>query len=449
MLPELVTIDDVLADPRSEPAHHYPGRVIAVGMIDAPERQDQYPALVDLEERGGWLVFGAGGSGKTTVLRTIAVSAAAAGGADQVVVLGLDFASRGLGALASLAQVVDVATGDDLEAVTRHLAVLFDELHRRRRLLADAHAEHLTAYNERHDPLPRILLLVDGFGGFMSTFGDTSRGGGGMSSAVPLESWIERLVTIVVDGRQVGIHTVITADRRNAVPARIHAAVGSRLIMRHADETGYNEHGISSTRAKQLDLSPGRGLWDGGATVQIASVARDPSARGQGDAIADFASLLGSEAPCTHRERAARRRPADRAISAASRSRRCMCRSGWPTSPGRRSWSISRGRTSRSPAHPGRGARPCSTRRPPSSPATHEVWAVGPTSSPLDLGLVHDGAIGKPDELAPDPGTARPTCSCSARPVGLGCCSSTTSIDSTTPPSTRCGNSSPTTTTSG
>ncbi len=48
---------------------------------------------------------------------------------DQVVLLGLDFASRGLGALASLAQVVDVATGDDLEAVTRHLAVLFDELH--------------------------------------------------------------------------------------------------------------------------------------------------------------------------------------------------------------------------------------------------------------------------------------------------------------------------------
>ncbi len=158
-----------------------------------------------------------------------------------------------------------MATGDDLEAVTRHLAVLHDELVRRRRLLADAHAEHLTAYNERHDPLPRILVLIDGFGGFMSTFGDGARGGLAMASAVPLESWIERLVTIVVDGRQVGIHTVITADRRNAVPARIHAAIGSRLIMRHADETGYNEHGISSMRAKALDLSPGRGLWDGGA----------------------------------------------------------------------------------------------------------------------------------------------------------------------------------------
>ena len=362
VLPELVTIDDVLADPRAELAHRYPGRVIGVGMIDAPERQDQYPALVDLEETGGWLVFGAGGAGKTTVLRTIAVSAAAAGGPDQVVLLGLDFASRGLGALASLAQVVDVATGDDLEAVTRHLAVLSDELQRRRRMLADAHAEHLTAYNERHDPLPRIVLLVDGFGGFMSTFGDTSRGGGGMSSAVPLESWIERLVTIVVDGRQVGIHTVITADRRNAVPARIHAAVGSRLIMRHADENGYNEHGISSTRAKQLDLSPGRGLWDGGATVQIAAVVPRPVGPRPGRRDRRLRSLLGSAAPSRARQPPPRRRRAGRAPGQRRRARRSRCRSAWPTSRARRWWSTSRGRTSRSPVRLAPVARRCSTR---------------------------------------------------------------------------------------
>ena len=78
---------------------------------------------------------------------------------------------------------------------------------------------------------------------------------------------------------------------------------------------------------------------------------------------------------------------------------------------------------------------------------THEVWAVGPSSSPVDLRQVHDGAIGKPDELAPVLerlanllvlGTA----------AGRGCCSSTISIASTTPRSTRSGTSSPTTTTS-
>ena len=347
-----------------------------------------------------------------------------------MVLLGLDFASRGLGALASLAQVVDVATGDDLEAVTRHLAVLFDELQRRRRLLADAHAEHLTAYNERHDPLPRIVLLVDGFGGFMSTFGDTSRGGGGMSSAVPLESWIERLVTIVVDGRQVGIHTVITADRRNAVPARIHAAVGSRLIMRHADENGYNEHGISSTRAKQLDLSPGRGLWDGGATVQIAAVARDPSARGQGDAIADFASLLGSDAPCVLASHALGDDvPVERLGSVPSAPLHVplgvaditgapvvvdltwsnLTVAGPPRSGRSTVLDTAAAVARRAPMRCGRSAR----RRARSiSTSCTTVRSASPTSS-------------RPSS------NGSPTCSCSARPDGHDCCSSTTSIGST------------------
>ncbi len=400
VLPELVTIDEVLGDPRAELAHQYPGRVVAVGMIDAPERQDQYPALVDLEESGGWLVFGAGGSGKTTLLRTIAVSAAACGSADDVVMVGFDFASRGLGAVQSLTQVVDVATGDDLEAVTRHLAVLHDELLRRRRLLADARAEHLTAYNERNDPLPRILVLVDGFGGFMSTFGDASRGGGSLSSAVPMESWIERLVAVIVDGRQVGIHTVVTADRRNAVPARVHAAVASRLIMRHADETGYNEHGISTLRAKTLDLSPGRGLWDGGATVQVASVARDPSARGQGEAIAEFAALVGNERPSVLCSIALPEHvPLDRIRAAADRPFAVPLGiadvSGAPVVADL-TWS---NLTIAGPPRSGRTTAldTCAA----VLGETHEVWAIGPAASQLDLGLVHAGAVGKPEELVP------------------------------------------------
>ena len=399
VLPELVTIDEVLGDPRAEAAHRHPGRIVGVGMIDAPERQDQYPALIDLEETGGWLVFGAGGAGKTTLLRTIAVSAAASGTADQVVLLGLDFASRGLGAINALAQVVDVATGDNLEAVTRHLAVLHDELGRRRRLLADARAEHLTAYNERHDPLPRILVLLDGFGGFMSTFGDGTRGGSAMASAVPLESWIERLVSVVVDGRQVGIHTVITADRRNAVPARIHAAIGSRLIMRHADETGYNEHGISSLRAKALDLSPGRGLWDGGPTVQIAAVAKDPSARGQSDAIADFAALLGAEGP---RVLASAPLPEELAVNVVVGAADGPFQvplgvadiSAAPVVVDL-TWS---NLTVAGPPRSGRTTVLNTAAAVLSS--THEVWAVGPSSSPLDLARMHDGAVGRADDLA-------------------------------------------------
>ena len=295
VLAPTITLDAVLADGRAASALELPGRHVAVGMIDAPERQDQYPAVVDLESGGGLLVFGSGGAGKTTLLRTAAVSVAACGSSSDVVILGFDYASRGLGAIRQLAPTIDVVTGDDLEASTRHLATLYDELVRRRNLLADANAEHLTAYNERHEPLPRILLLIDGFGGFISTFGESS--GGSLASAVPLESWLQRLLDVVVDGRQVGIHAIITAVRRNEVPARLHSAIANRLIMRHADETGYAEHGIPTARSKGLELAPGRGLWQGDKTVQVATISRDHSARSQGDFLSDFAQHLGGAAP--------------------------------------------------------------------------------------------------------------------------------------------------------
>ncbi len=164
------------------------------------------------------------------------------------------------------------------------------ELERRRRMLADAGAEHLTAYNRDQAPLTRIVVLIDGFGGLVSTLLEPA-GGLGMSS----ELWSELVNRLVIDGRQVGIHTVITADRRNAVPSRLHAAVANRLILRHADEGSYAEHGVPLDRARGLDLTPGRGLLHGDTVIQIASVSADPLARSQGEAIVAMSAAAAAE----------------------------------------------------------------------------------------------------------------------------------------------------------
>jgi S-DNA-T family DNA segregation ATPase FtsK/SpoIIIE len=287
-LPAIVAIGTILADPAAAAARSWPGRHVVVGLLDDPEHQDQRPAVVDLEEGGGLLVFGSGGSGKSTLLRSVAagaVSAARAGGR-PVAMVAFDFASRSLGGLRALPEMVDVAAGDDMEAVTRHLVVLDAELARRRRVLADADAEHLTAYDRGADAsrpeLPRIVVLIDGFGGLMDTLLDPSRSGPVGAG----DEWHERLLRIVVDGRQVGIHTVITAGRRAEVPARVHAAISNRLILRHADDGSYAEHGVGRGRSEQLEHGAGRGLLQGTTLVQVAVVSREPGAKAQSAAIA-------------------------------------------------------------------------------------------------------------------------------------------------------------------
>jgi len=295
VLPEQVLLADVLDDPRAAPALEAPGRIIAMGVIDAPERQDQTVALVDLEEGGGWLIFGSGGSGKTTVLRTLAVSAAATARPGQVEIFGFDFASRGLAALLPLPHVVDVASGDDLEGVTRHLLTLSGELVRRRELLAAAHAEHLSAYNQQHEPLSRIIVLVDGFGAFTSQFLNSPSGAA--SVAIPMDRWLDMFNDIAVEGRQVGIHVAITSDRRNAVPSRLHSAIANKLVMRHSDEHGYGEHGVASARAKGLELEDGRALWQADSIVQIASVSAETVGKAQSEMISRFGASFPTSPP--------------------------------------------------------------------------------------------------------------------------------------------------------
>ena len=148
VLPEVITLDTVWSSIADRSDDIDAGRHVVIGMLDRPEAQDQRPAVVDLEESGGMLIHGSGGTGKTTALRTIAAAidranrriAGTSGSAATIV---FDFASRGLTQLRLLPSVIDVVTGDDLEGVTRHLLRLDAELDRRRRLLAARGSEHL------------------------------------------------------------------------------------------------------------------------------------------------------------------------------------------------------------------------------------------------------------------------------------------------------------------
>ena len=400
VLPDRITLADVL-DEAGFDAMTDPGRFVTIGMLDAPERQEQRPAVIDLEEGGGWLIFGSGGAGKTSVLRTVAASITSTCSGDDVALLGLDFASRGLAGLRALPEMIDVTTGDDLEAVTRHLAVLDAELDRRRRVLAEAGAETLTAYRrvDSSAAMPRIVILIDGFGGLMSTLAET---GGGMLSSN--DQWIDIVQRLVIDGRQVGIHAVITADRRNAIPSRLHAAVANRLILRHAEETSYTEHGIKLDTARQLDQLAGRGLIDGTTLVQIACVAGgDDSARAQNAAIAALGDQLDRRRTTTLATA-----PLPESIAAVDAAPTPMVTPmavpiGVADVTGRTvqvdlAWSHL---AVCGPARSGRSTALATVVEGLLAGGAHDVFVVGQSSSPLAAVAGDRSAFGRPDVLAP------------------------------------------------
>lgn len=230
-----------------------PGPGVDVGLIDDPARQARRIARIDLAGTGGLLIVGAGGSGKTTALVTVA--AAAASTDEPPVLFALDFAGRRLTSLDGEPHCAAVAVGDDLEAVTRLIAVLEQEV-------VDRRAGRL-------DDQRPLLLLIDDYGALTQTF---------EGAGVPTghHQWLERLNRLIVDGRQVGLATVVAADRRATVRAALWSALGARLVLRCVDESAYRDLGVDP-HLLGAQPPPGRGILDG-CIVQLAM----PSTTGPG-----------------------------------------------------------------------------------------------------------------------------------------------------------------------
>src|SRR5690606_30307158 len=104
---------------------------------------------------------------------------------------------------------------------------------------------------------PRILLLLDGVAAFRQGYEVGARA-----------RLFDLFYAIAADGRSVGVHVVLTADRPASVPSALAAAVQARVVLRMADASDYPTMGIRVDRLSP-NSPPGRGMFNG-AEIQIA-----------------------------------------------------------------------------------------------------------------------------------------------------------------------------------
>ena len=230
-LPSVVPLADL--GPASDHA-------LVLGVVDVPARQEQRILHYRPDVDGAMVVFGTSGSGKSAALRTIGVSAGMASlaavtgtahGSGPVQVYGLDFGSGGLSMLRDLPHVGSVIDGSDDERVQRLLRRLRDELEERAGRYAAANAGTITDYRAlagRPDE-PRIIVLVDGLSAFREGY---------ESEPGRARAWAS-FGRIVAEGRPLGVHVVMSAERPGALPTGLAGSVQRRLVLRQADENAY------------------------------------------------------------------------------------------------------------------------------------------------------------------------------------------------------------------
>jgi S-DNA-T family DNA segregation ATPase FtsK/SpoIIIE len=280
-LPEVLSLD-ALPPPRRSPGA---GPRAPLGLLDDPAGQRQMPIEFGIDEDGAMLVFGSSGSGKTTALRSLAASLAASVPAGELHVYALDFATRGLKPLEALPHCGAVIAGDEPERAIRLLAMLQAEAERRKALLAATGAGTLAEYLRARpgEPLPRILVLLDGFTGFQTAMND--------APGTPVDT----VRSLVAEGRPLGIAWLVTSDRYSPGVGLVASLVRRRLVLRQASEDEYQVLGVPRALYRDAHLPPGRGFTEDRQEFQCAIVGGDPSGSGQAAAVAALAAGLRVE----------------------------------------------------------------------------------------------------------------------------------------------------------
>ncbi|WBP93212.1 FtsK/SpoIIIE domain-containing protein [Mycolicibacterium neoaurum] len=170
------------------------------------------------------LIAGTTGSGKSELLKSLTLSLAARYEPKDLSLLLVDF--KGGASFHELAQLPHCIGGvsnlDRLE-VDRVLRFLQAEIERRQRILARYQGEYSNYYRAKPGGLPRLVLVIDEFQGFVQD--DNAR----RESAI---------LNVAARGRSLGVHLIIaTQSPRGVVTGQVRANVNARICLRVLDSS--------------------------------------------------------------------------------------------------------------------------------------------------------------------------------------------------------------------
>ncbi|WP_109030549.1 type VII secretion protein EccCa [Streptomyces rubrogriseus] len=302
-LPPVIELESVLAPLESddERGHHsllWPqggGLTFPVGVVDLPARQEQRALLLDLSGQQGHLILvGAPQSGKSTLLRSLMLSAMLTHTPDELQFTGIDFGGGSLIGLENAPHVSGITTRHDEARTRRALAVVRRLVDERERLYQELRVDSAADFRRLRDEkaLPPgvnaadVVLVVDNWSALRATVEEAE-------AIVP---------DIAVRGLNVGVHLVLTANRWAELRANLRDTITGRLELRLAEPA---ESEISRPLAKQLRaFVPGRGLAAPGSFFQAALPRLDGAAsvdnltKAQETVVADLATAWkGAVAP--------------------------------------------------------------------------------------------------------------------------------------------------------
>lgn len=197
---------------------------VAIGIVDDPKNQAQFPLIVKLQEYQNLLILGNSGSGKTTLLKTLLYSLVTNYTPDSVNYYILDFSGGTLKSFENAPHCGTFLTEHDEPSIDRFMQFLRDLIKERKHLFSQLGVTSYNAYKAIKN-LPLILVIIDN--------------AAGMTSLKNGNTYFSTLHEYLKDAPALGIKIIITASNLNEVNTRARQEIGDRIALQLKDKYAY------------------------------------------------------------------------------------------------------------------------------------------------------------------------------------------------------------------
>ena len=198
---------------------------VSIGIVDIPDMQSQDEYRLNFVKDGNFIIISSAGFGKTTTLTTIILSLAVKNSPSNLQFFILDFGNSGLVSMKDLPHTRDYIKFDDTVKFNKFCKIVDEEAKRRKRLFGEASVANFNMYNELNsEKMPALFIIIDNYDAIKEVSMDA-------------EDFILRITR---DGAGIGIFTIITASRQNALKYAVLNNFKNKIAHYLFDETEMN-----------------------------------------------------------------------------------------------------------------------------------------------------------------------------------------------------------------
>jgi S-DNA-T family DNA segregation ATPase FtsK/SpoIIIE len=219
MLAEKILLDDLVKSPKSLLRAD-------IGLADYVKTQEQKPLSIEFEKSGHIAVYGASGTGKTTLLQTLVFSLVCGYGytPEELNIYALDFGGRNLSYLNGLPHTGGVVFEGDDSKISGLVELLQNTINERKRIFASNNcgtfSEYCIAGKKR---LPAVLVLIDNYAPLHEKYTASS----------------DKMLEIISAGKTYGVYFVVTGSTKNSIYYRVTDHISTYLTLKMNDEGSY------------------------------------------------------------------------------------------------------------------------------------------------------------------------------------------------------------------